>query len=70
MVLTSSLGELMEDQMLQHCKIVLNIHDRAFIYRNIYIILHGSVCDPGFHAFCIFPLNPKCIKPRVTDPTM
>ena len=37
MVLTSSLGELMEDQILQYCYIVLNINDRAFTYRNIYI---------------------------------
>ena len=30
------------------------INDRAFIYIYIYIyiyILHGRVCDPGFHAF-------------------
>ena len=38
MVLASSLGELMDDQMLQYYQIVLNINDRAFaIYIYIYI---------------------------------
>ena len=37
MVLTGSLGELMEDQMLQYFQIVLNTNDRAFTYRNISI---------------------------------
>ena len=32
MVLTSSLGDLMEHQMLHYCKIILSINDRAFIY--------------------------------------
>ena len=36
MVLTSSLGELMEDQMLQYYQIVLNINDRAFTCMHIY----------------------------------
>ena len=31
MVLTSSLGELMEEKILQYYKIVLNINDRAFM---------------------------------------
>ena len=42
MVLTSSLSELMEDQMLQYYQIVLNINGRAFTYRNrkyIYIYI-------------------------------
>ena len=34
MVLSSSLAELMEDQMLEYGQIGLNINDRAFIYRN------------------------------------
>ena len=32
MVLISSLGELIENQMLQYCQIVLNIDDRPYIY--------------------------------------
>ena len=32
MVLTSSLGELMEVRMLQYFQIVFNIKDRAFTY--------------------------------------
>ena len=32
MVLIRSLSELMEDQILQYYKIVLNINDRAYIY--------------------------------------
>ena len=28
----------MQDQMLQYCFIVLNINDKAFTYRNVYII--------------------------------
>ena len=39
MVFISSLNELMEDQMLQYCQIVLNINDRAFTHRNIYHII-------------------------------
>ena len=39
MVLTSPHGELMENQMLQYCYILLNKNDRAFtvIYRYICI---------------------------------
>ena len=36
---------------------MLNINHRAFIY--IYI-LHGRVCDLGFHALCI--LSDECLK--------
>ena len=43
MILTSSLGELMEDQMLVYCLIVLNINDRAFIYIYIYITWSQTV---------------------------
>ena len=39
MVLVSSLGELMDDQMLQYYQIVLNINDRAFAYIYIYIYI-------------------------------
>ena len=44
MVLTSSLGELMEDQMFQYYQIEFNINDRAstFIYKtkqpNYYLV--------------------------------
>ena len=48
-----------------------------YIYIYIYRV-HGSICDPGFHAFCICRTeymkcmkicltNVKCMKPRVTD---
>ena len=51
MVLTCSLGELKENQILQYCYIELNINDRTFIYIYIYIyILQGALSDPGFHA--------------------
>ena len=40
MVLASSLGELMDDQMLQYYQIVLNINDRAFAYIYIYIYIY------------------------------
>ena len=44
MGLTSSLGELMEDQMLQYYQIVLNINDRAYIYiYYIYIYIYYVV---------------------------
>ena len=33
-------------------------------------ILHVSVCDPGFHAFCIPQTNAKWMKTRVTDVKM
>ena len=41
MVLTSSLCELMENPL---------IYKIIYIYIYINIILHGIVCDPGFHA--------------------
>ena len=37
MVLTSSLGELMVDQILWYYQIVHNINERAFIHIEIYI---------------------------------
>ena len=37
MVHTRSLGELMEDEILQYYKMVLHINDRAFIHTEIYI---------------------------------
>ena len=40
MVLTSSLGKLMEEQILQYYQIVLNIIDTAFIYIDIYIYIY------------------------------
>ena len=36
MVLTSSVGELMDDQMLQYYQIVLNINDRSFVAIIVY----------------------------------
>ena len=39
MVLTSSLSELMEDQMLQYYQIVLNINYRTFTLLYIYIYI-------------------------------
>ena len=37
MILTISLGEIMEDQMLQYYQIDLNINDTALVYIYIYI---------------------------------
>ena len=55
MVHTSSLGELMADQILLNNKTGLNINDRAFTFRNIYkYVLQGTVCDSGFHAFSTY----------------
>ena len=45
MVLTSSLGGLMEEQMLLYCLIVLNIND---IYIYIYIYINGMSVTLGF----------------------
>ena len=36
------------------------------IYTRIYI-LHGTVYDPGFHAFINRSTIAECIKPRLTD---
>ena len=49
MVLTRSLGELMDEQMVQYYQIVLNINDRAFkkawrqLHKNSYSA-QGPVC--------------------------
>ena len=51
-VLISSLGELMEDNMLHYYWIVLNINYRAYIYIYIYTKI-SRVCDSGFHVFSI-----------------
>ena len=39
---------------------------------DIYIILHGTVCVPGFHAISNRRIvtTPDCMKSRVTDSTM
>ena len=42
MVLTRSLGELMEYQILRYYQIVLHINDRAFIYISIYSVTRIS----------------------------
>ena len=51
MALTSSL-ELIEDQMLQYSKIVLNINDRAFTHRNIYSSEHKDQNDAKKKSKC------------------
>ena len=49
MLLTSSRGELMEDQILQYCEIVLNINDSIHTYTHththiyIYIIQSSTL---------------------------
>ena len=53
MVLTSSFGKLMEDQILQYYITVVNINDRVYI-------LYGSVCDPGFHVLCMHQHETQC----------
>ena len=40
MVLTSSLAELIENQMLQYCKIVLYINGRAFTHTHTHIYIY------------------------------
>ena len=46
MVITCSLGELMEDKILQYYWIVLNINDRVVIYIYIYIYIYISLWYP------------------------
>ena len=56
MVCTSSLGELMEDQIVQYYQIVLNINDRAFTHTHTltdthtHIYIYISSFDPGVCA--------------------
>ena len=49
MVLTSSFGESMEDQIFQHCEIVLNINDRAFTHTHTHTHIYIYVC---MYVYC------------------
>ena len=62
MVLTSSLGELMEDKILQ---VLLNSAQFLYIYE-----FNGGVCVPGSHALHICQtetLSDKCVKHETHD---
>ena len=63
MVLTISIDDLMEDQMLQYWEIVLNSIDRAFIHTRVYMLFYmiASV-TLGFMHFAF--VRVKILKKR------
>ena len=52
-----------DDDIVEVCDIYVYIKKLDYIY----IMLHGSVCDPRFHAFCIHQTEWKFSKKKKKD---